>query len=592
MTSVYSVVKYKTTMPNPNTLYANTFVDALIACGLRRVCLAPGSRHTPLVLALARHRQDIEIYSHLDERSAAFFALGLAIGSCEPAAVVCTSGSAAANFFPAIVEAHQSRVPLIVLTADRPPELRASGANQTIDQIKLYGDYADWFYDAPLPEADPPPVALRNLRSLAARAYDIAASQLGVVHINFPFRKPFEPTSDDMLEIDRSAPARFSALSSGGSAELAALLTDDLLSRRGLIYCGHGTCRSDAEWRALTPWISRLSLSTGYPVLAESTANLLGFGYPFNSATLGFMAAPVVDFSQAEVVIRFGAPPLSKPMQDFLADRELAYHIYCSRTGEWADDTHGITHHLTIDPNSVSQFDWNDIPPVQFQDWRSHMWKIWQISRKAMAEEIAKGDYFDGAVLFDAIDLMPLDSAIFAGNSLPVRHLEQFGLPGAKPPFAYANRGASGIDGNVSTALGIGAARKGKPLVAVLGDITLYHDMNGLLAIKRCGVPLTIVLLNNEGGGIFHRLPIREFEPAFSDYFFAAHGLDFAQVAALYDLNYIRADDRASFRRAFSESVGGTTSTLIEVRTDAAADLKRRNDIMAAVHENLKSLLS
>ena len=185
-------------MPNPNTVYANTFIDALIACGLRRVCLAPGSRHTPLVLALARHRQDIEIYSHLDERSAAFFALGLALGTGEPAAVVCTSGSAAANFFPAIVEAHQSRVPLIVLTADRPPELRASGANQTIDQIKLYGDYALWFYDAPLPEADPPPVALRNLRSLAARAYDIAASRLGVVHINFPFRKPLEPGADDM----------------------------------------------------------------------------------------------------------------------------------------------------------------------------------------------------------------------------------------------------------------------------------------------------------------------------------------------------------------------------------------------------------
>ena len=184
---------------------------------------------------------------------------------------------------------------------------------------------------------------------------------------------------------------------------------------------------------------------------------------------------------------------------------------------------------------------------------------------------------------------MPAGGALFAGNSLPVRHLDQFGLPSGKNVFAFANRGASGIDGNVSTALGIGAARRGKPLVAVLGDITLYHDMNGLLAIKRCGVPLTIVLLNNEGGGIFHRLPIRSFEPAFSDYFITAHGLDFAQAAALYNLNYIRADDRASFRRAFSESVGATTSTLIEVRTDAVADLERRNEIVAAVHDKLKS---
>ena len=178
-------------MPNPNTLSANTFIDALIAAGLRRVCLAPGSRHTPLVLALARHRDEIEIYSLLDERSAAFFALGLALGSDEPAAVVCTSGSAAANFFPAIVEAHQSRVPLIMLTADRPHELRHSGANQTIDQVKLYGNYVDWFVDAPLPEADPPAVALRNLRTLAARAVSPwQRANAAVVHINCPSASP------------------------------------------------------------------------------------------------------------------------------------------------------------------------------------------------------------------------------------------------------------------------------------------------------------------------------------------------------------------------------------------------------------------
>ena len=217
------------------------------------------------------------------------------------------------------------------------------------------------------------------------------------------------------------------------------------------------------------------------------------------------------------------------------------------------------------------------------------MWKIWQISRKARLRKSQRAITFDGAVLFDAIDLMPLDSTIFAGNSLPVRHLDQFGLPGARPPIAYANRGASGIDGNVSTALGVGAARRGKPLAAVLGDITLYHDMNGLLAIKRCGVPVTIVLLNNGGGGIFQRLPIREFEPAFSDYFIAAPGLDFAHAAALYDLKYVRADDRAAFRQAFSESVGREHSTLIEVQTDAIVDLRRRNEVMAAVHEKMKS---
>ncbi|MCY4062556.1 MAG: 2-succinyl-5-enolpyruvyl-6-hydroxy-3-cyclohexene-1-carboxylic-acid synthase [Chloroflexi bacterium] len=578
-------------MPNPNTVYANTFVDALIASGLRYVCLAPGSRHTPLVLALARHRQNIELYSHLDERSAAFFALGLAIGAGEPAAVVCTSGSAAANFFPAIVEAHQSRVPLIVLTADRPHELRASGANQTIDQIKLYGDYALWFYDAPLPEADPPPFALRNLRTLAARAYRMADSIRDVIHINLPFRKPLEPGSGDadVALGDKHGTPHYVQKTGNDDSGLPALLTDDRVARRGIIYFGHGSCHSEAERERLLPWAAQLSRVSGFPILAEFTSNMRAANAI--GAYESFMHLAAVDFSQVEVLIRFGAPPLSKRMQDFLECNQLRDHIYCSRAGEWADDSHSVTRHLTLNPATLNPGEWDGFEPApnSTDAWCEGLARADHVARSVIAREFEHGAYFDGAVLYDVVDLMPAGGALFAGNSLPVRHLDQFGLPNGKPVFAFANRGASGIDGNVSTALGIGAARRGEPLVAVLGDITLYHDMNGLLAIRRCGVPLTIVLLNNEGGGIFHRLPIHEFEPAFSDYFITAHGLDFAHAAALYDLKYIRADDRASFRRAFSESVGGLASTLIELRTDAVADLKRRNAIIAAVHEQLTS---
>ncbi|MCY3778703.1 MAG: 2-succinyl-5-enolpyruvyl-6-hydroxy-3-cyclohexene-1-carboxylic-acid synthase [Chloroflexi bacterium] len=575
-------------MPNPNTLYANIFIDALVAAGVTRFCLSPGSRHTPLVLALARHRGGIDISSHLDERSAAFFALGLAIGSGEPAALICTSGSAAANFFPAIVEAHQSRLPLIILTADRPHELRGSGANQTIDQIKLYGDYADFFADAPLPEAETPSAVLRHLRALAFRATAAAKNRPGVAHINFPFRKPFEPAVDDNLKIDRRPPTQFSAPKTNASADLAALLTDDLLSRRGIIYFGHGACRGGAERDSLLPWAGRLSDITGYPILAEFTSNMRSA--ETISAYESFMTAPAIGFSQVEVVIRFGTPSLCKSMQDFLADAELACHIYCSRAGEWADDTHSLTHHLTIHPADVSAQDWDAFPPAKSQDWRSRMFRIDNEARNTIAGEIANGEYFDGAALQDIVDLIPPDSALFAGNSLPVRHLDQFGGGTDKPIFAWANRGASGIDGNVSTTLGIGAARPGNPLVAVLGDITLYHDLNGLLAARRCGVPVTIVLLNNGGGGIFQRLSVRQFEPHFSDYFITPHGLDFSHAAALYSLDYVRADDRESFRDAFRRSVGAAGSALIEVRTDAIADLQRRADIMAKVKQAISKL--
>jgi len=586
-------------MPNSNTLYANIFVDALVAAGLKRVCLLPGSRHTPLILAFARHRDAIDIYSHLDERSAAFFALGLATASNEPAALVCTSGSAAANFFPAIIEARQSRTPLLVLSADRPPELRHSGANQTIDQVKLYGDAAAWFVDAALPEAGPPPLALRNLRTLAARA--MAKTTRGVVHINLPFRKPFEPDADDgddaeVMNIDRGQPTRFLREKRSDASALDDLMRGETRAKRGIIYFGHGSCRSAVEARTLTRWAARASRLSGYPILAEYTSNMRNIGlaagerYEPLGAYETYIGAAVPEFKSIEVLIRFGTPPLSKAMGDLVAGADLKHHIYCSRDGEWADDTHGITDLVHFDPLSAAPMPYADDPPATETAFRDRIHRAEKIAWELIDKEMETGDYFDGAVVYDVVDLMPADGLIFAGNSLPVRQLDQFGKPGDRPILAFANRGASGIDGNISSALGIGAAYRDRPLAAIVGDITFYHDMNGLLAIRRCGVPVTIVVLNNAGGGIFHRLPIHRFEPAFSDYFITAHGLDFSHAAQLYGLAYRRADDRLAFRGAFSEAVAGRGSTLIEVRTDALNDLRRREGIMATIRAEVEKM--
>ncbi len=585
-------------MPNPSARYANSFVTVLIGSGLKHLCLTPGSRHSPLILAFARYKDEIKIYSHLDERSAAFFALGLALASDEPVALACTSGTAAANFFPAIVEAHQSRVPLIVLTADRPPELRGSGANQTIDQIKIFGDFVEWFVDAPLPEADPPPLALRNMQTLAARAYAKATERRAVVHINLPFRKPLEPDADDYgaASIAQTATCfwqhRRRTLS--GSTDFS---WDPILQHRGIIYFGHGTCRTLEESQITMAWAADLSRASGWPIFAEFTSNLRylppadNAGYAPLAAYENYVTLNAVDFSQVEALIRFGAPPLAKNMQSIFSELELKAHIYGARVGEWADDTHSITDHISFDDLTAS------IPQAQNLSKPQTRWldqltlteaKSWEVIQR----EIEQGDYFDGAAVYDVVDLIPAESTLFAGSSLPVRHLDQFGKPGRRRIFAWANRGASGIDGNLSTALGSGAARPEHPLVAILGDITFYHDMNGLLAVRRCGRPITIVLLNNNGGGIFHRLPIRAYEPHFSDYFITAHGLDFSHAAKLYGLEYVRADCRDVFRQAFAESVANRQSTIIEVNTDAQTDLKRRAEIMAAVHAQLKTLSS
>ena len=559
-----------------------------MAAGIKRFCVSPGSRHTPLALALARHRQHIDISSHLDERSAAFFALGLALGSGEPAALVCTSGTAAANYFPAIIEARQSRLPLILLSADRPHELRGSGANQTIDQLKLFGGYVDFFADAPLPERDPPAIALRQLRSLAARAANIAGRDCGIVHINLPFRKPLEPRADDDMTIDRQPPTRFIPPRASQSSGLPALLNGELRGAPGMIFFGHGSCRNHAERRTLLAWARRLSDCSGYPIFAEFSSNMRS---PDTlCAYESLLEAQALELSRSQVLIRFGAPPLCKAMQDALARVDLRAHIHVSRAGEWADDRHSLTHHLTLHPAHASADEWQDFAdmPSASTAWRDDLLRADRAARRLIADEIARGAFFDGAALHDIAELMPAEGLLFAGNSLPIRHLDQFGLVSETPPLAYANRGASGIDGNVSTALGIGASQLGRRLVAVLGDITLLHDMNGLLAIKRCAVPATIVLLNNDGGGIFQRLPARDFEPHFSDYLVTPHGLDFRHAAALHGLDYAPVADRDAFRSAFLASLGHARSTLIEVRSDALADLQRRAQIMTALKAQLE----
>lgn len=595
-------------MSNRNILWGQIFIDELARSGLKAVCAAPGSRHTPLMLAFAKH-PDIQVYSHLDERSASFFALGLALASDAPVALVCSSGTAGANMYPAIIEAHQSRVPLIVLTADRPHELRHSGANQTIDQIKMFGDFVLWFVDMPLPEANPPAIAIRNLRTTANRAYAKANGlRKGVVHLNFPFRKPLEPTpvEGDMLDTPQGAEAKdngkaFTDIILGSSIfdtyvdkdrlkEIAEIISDE---ENGIIIAGGAITKS----KNLIDAVASLSMMCNYPILAESLSHLrirdtnissLG-GYDYFLTTTN---------NPPNVVIRIGNVPISASINTFLKNTKIKYLMQISPSGEWMDDSHLTTHFLTFNETLA-------LAHPLVEKWKrrpkSDLWNEYEKSEKTtwdtIDHEIETGAYFDGAVVYDVVDLIPHESTLFVGNSLPVRHLDQFGKPQDKRIYTYANRGASGIDGNISTALGAGSARPNKPLVGIFGDITFYHDMNGLLAVHRCGVPITIVLINNDGGGIFNRLPIKDYEPEFTEYFITPHGLDFSHTAKLYGLDYIQIDARegqrearTAFREAFSEVVGSAKSTIIEVQTDGKFDDARRREIVSAVHRQLEAL--
>jgi 2-succinyl-5-enolpyruvyl-6-hydroxy-3-cyclohexene-1-carboxylate synthase len=564
--------------PNRNFLWTRVLVDELARAGLKVVVIAPGSRSTPLAIAFHEH-PNIKSYIHLDERSAAFFALGMAMNWDEPIAIVCTSGTAAANFFPAIVEAHQTQTPLLVLTTDRPPELRYSGANQTIDQTKIYGDYALWSVDAPLPEGNPSAMLIRSLRSLACRAYATANGiPKGVVHINLPFRPPLEPTlvESDHTEVDtpKVDQSPFVQISRGVVAPTdaqVAMLSDIMNDyEHGIIVCGPRSPMNN-----FPEAIAAVSRASGYPIFADVLSGLRFGTHTANTAVIGGYDNLPVEWEQPDVVVQFGAVPTSKTLNTYLDSLTPQHRILIKGNGIWADDTFRLTDFIQADPELLCGQMMNHLHYRGYSGWAESIWEADALVKHRLAESDAD---FDGMIFREIAEALPGGSIIFAGNSLPVRHADEFLSPGSKRLQVLANRGASGIDGVTSTALGV-AATSGKPLVLVIGDISFYHDMNGLLAIQRFGLKVTVVLLNNDGGGIFHRLPIAKFEPPFTDLFLTPHGLDFAPVAQLYGLEFASVEDRPSFRQAFTASLYDSRSHLIEYKSDARQDAARRNEL-------------
>lgn len=587
---------------NRSTLWAGIFVSALAKSGLDSVCIAPGSRSTPLAIAFSE-THGIHVYTHSDERSAAYFALGLARASRRPVALVCTSGTAAANFFPAIVEANYGEVPLLVLTADRPAELRESGANQTIDQLKLFGGHVRWFADVPAPEANFSKHLFRYLRSLASRAWETSQSPLpGAVHLNFHFRNPLEPIdiptdrpswmNDSFLSMLETAPAQvtFSRPQLFPAAGQTDFLTRAVSSSpRGLIVCGPRCLTEDFPAK-----LTELAARIGYPILADSLSGLR-FGVHVNESIIGGYDTflPFAGESlRPQIILRFGDLPTSNALCDYLDAFDDIPQIYISETKRWRDDRFRVTHSIWVDPlllceSLLSRSDWQHRTGVAAQVSDLHWLSAWTKLEGTVWDEVnafrAESD-FEGSILPDVFDQLPVGNGLFVANSLPVRHLDQFTRPTSKPVRVFANRGASGIDGTLSSALGAAAHLPG--LVFVTGDLSFYHDMNGLLAFSRSNIRATIVVINNNGGGIFQRLPISKFEPPFNELFVAPHGLTFEHAAKLYDIDYIQTK-RLSLASALNTALTSGQSAIIEIPSDATKFEQLRKELNRCVAERI-----
>lgn len=574
---------------NINLVMAQLVVDALAQAGLTAVCIAPGSRSTPLTLAFSAHPA-ITTHLHLDERSAGFFALGMAIASQKPVALLCSSGTAVANFLPAVIEAKMSQVPLLLLTADRPHELRHSGANQTIDQVKIFADQLLWSVDMPLPHGSDTPLALRNAATTAVRAYHRAHGlPNGPVHLNFPFRTPLEPFADELKQYPTAVVPHIER----GPAQLtpaqADALTQLLQSHgRGLIICGP-RCPDPPFAEQLLTLAQRL----GYPVLADpisgvrfcarnpTQAELIISGYET------FLQKPP-DWPQPELILRFGALPISKWLNGYLAQLPPVPSIHIRENGVWADEHQRTTHFFQANETAVIEQLLSRLDQRNNWEWPTAVAHTESRTWQRLETELYD-PYFDGAVLADMVDLIGPQTTLFVGNSSPIRHLDQYGRGQGKPFFAYANRGASGIDGNLSTALGLHAVHQ-RRLVAVLGDLTFYHDLNGLWQLSRqqklpeLRQHVTIVLLNNDGGGIFNRLPIAQVEPPFTELFVTPHGIDFAPIAAGYGISFERASSRPQFRQLFAASLQRPQPCIIEVPGHGREAETRRRQINQIVN--------
>jgi 2-succinyl-5-enolpyruvyl-6-hydroxy-3-cyclohexene-1-carboxylate synthase len=578
------------TAPNRSTLHGRAVVDELARGGVSAACVAPGSRSTPLTAALAAH-DEVRLYSHLDERSAAFFALGRARRTGEPTPVVTTSGTAAANLHPAVVEASQARVPVLALTADRPAELRNSGANQTVDQEKLYGDAVRFYADLPEPTAEPR--TLRATRTKVAQALAAATgTPAGPVHLNCPFPKPLEPTPvegavsadlDPLAADGRPDDEPFVRRSAGtpalGPRDLRSLV-ETLDAGRGLIVAGPADPPGhDPEAFAA------LAAATGFPLLADPLSGLRYGGHVRTTPVVGAYdayldSAATVDWPAPEVVVRVGASPTSESLRRYLAGAG-ARQLLVDPAGEWREAEFAATDLVTADPSRLAARLAERVRPAADPAWVERWERADAVAREVHGEATTDGDVLEGRVLSTLAERAPDPSTLVVSNSMPVRDLDRFGAPSTTNLTVLGNRGASGIDGVVSTALGAGSATTDHLTLAV-GDLAFYHDMNGLLALGRCDIESTIVLVDNDGGGIFHLLPIEAFDPPFTAQFKTPHGLDFEPTADLYDLEFetVGLDGLGD---AYAESVASPGSQVLRVAFDAESSHRTRERLRKRV---------
>jgi 2-succinyl-5-enolpyruvyl-6-hydroxy-3-cyclohexene-1-carboxylate synthase len=564
---------------NTNSLWGSVLVQTLFRLGVRRAVVAPGSRSAPLAFAFARH-PGIEAIPVLDERSAAFFALGLAKESGAPVALACTSGTATANFLPAVVEAWHSGVPLIVLTADRPPELHGCSSPQTIDQRRLYGTHVNHFAAVPVPAATLP--ALRKLRDTVVRAVGRALRPArGPVHLNLPFRDPLPPIADGSTRALRGRLGDdFFPVRSHGIPPVRARgdLSRLPVGRRIVVVAGPDD--TPATWAAAA-FVGLVAKEQGWPVLADALSGLRSWaeivpGVIAHYDTILRHPRRARELAP-DAVLCLGGWPTSKVLRSWL-------QAHAPKVWMISGSAHNRDS-LQLDTVRVRGGLWQVFkslrPPRPDREYR----ESWGRAEKSAASRIGTAlrrvsRSFEPKAAWLLAQHLPRGTPVFLASSMPVRDAEYVWPAGNRELVPYYNRGANGIDGTLSTALGV--AHLGKPTVLLTGDLAFLHDSNGLLLRPKFRGSLTIVLINNRGGGIFEHLPVAQFPEAFEAFFATPQEADFRRLCAAHGVAHTRVRDWAHFTRLIRR-LPAEGIRVLEIRTDRRRDAAARKTLFAAV---------
>lgn len=577
---------------NLNALWGSVLAETLSRLGCRVAVVCPGSRSAPLTYALARH-PEIEAIPVLDERSAAFFALGLAQRLRQPVPLVCTSGSAGAHFFPALIEAAESGWPLLVLTADRPPELRHCRAGQTIDQVKLYGHYPNWQAELAVPSADLE--ALAYLRQMIVHAWERALYPFpGPVHLNVPLRDPLAPVADGSTaplvhlqedpEFEKTffrgvAPAGFPFPTRRNSSqvETASFWQEWCSCERGVILAGPAQPADPQEYVAA---VARLSLALGWPVLAEGLSPLRNYASlnPYLITTYDFLLQRGDPLLWPEHVIQLGSLPTSKVLRQVLAQAAPRTWLLDPRPQN-ADPLHNSTTHLPYTVEEVAA----GIPAGKAK--ATAFLQTWLRAEAKARVELdrllaAVPEWFEGKVAWWLAHHLPPETPLFIANSTPVRDVEWFWPPNDRRIRPYFNRGTNGIDGILSTAFGV--AHRYRPTVLLTGDLAFLHDCGGLRLSSQLQGSLTILLINNQGGGIFELLPIAEvgrqgLNPPFEPYFATPQAVDFARLCQAHGIPHQRLETWEELAQAL-DPLPAQGVQVWEIVTNRRADAQRRQE--------------